>query len=50
MHVSATHLPDESLAVTVHGTAETFPIGAEECAELRQAMSELQSGKFIRHK
>jgi hypothetical protein len=37
-HVSATHLPGESLAVTVHGTAETFPIRADECAELRQAM------------
>jgi hypothetical protein len=37
-HVSATHLPGESLAVTVHGTAEPLPISAEECADLRQAM------------
>jgi hypothetical protein len=37
-HVSATHLPDESLAVTVHGTAEVFAIGSGECAALRQAM------------
>ena len=37
-HVSATHLPGESLAVTVHGTAETFPIRADESADLRQAM------------
>jgi hypothetical protein len=37
-HVSATHLPGESLAVTVHGTAETFPIRADACADLRQAM------------
>jgi hypothetical protein len=36
--VSATHLPGESLAVTVHGTAEAFPFRSEECAELRQAM------------
>lgn len=37
-HVSATHLPGESLAVTVHGIAETFPFRSEECADLRQAM------------
>lgn len=36
--VSATHLPGESLAVTVHGTAEPFELHAQECAELRQAM------------
>jgi hypothetical protein len=37
-HVSATHLPDESLAVTVHGTAAAFAIRSHECADLRQAM------------
>ncbi len=37
-HVSATHLPDESLAVTVHGTAETFELRSDDCADLRQAM------------
>ena len=37
-HVSATHLPDESLAVTVHGTAESNPIRSDECADLRRAM------------
>jgi Pyridoxamine 5'-phosphate oxidase len=37
-HVSATHLPSESLAVTVHGTAEAFPIRSDECADLRGAM------------
>ena len=39
-HVSATHLPDESFAVTMHGTADTFELHAEECADLRQAMLE----------
>jgi len=37
-HVSATHLPDESLAVTVHGVAQPFGIRSDECAALRQAM------------
>jgi hypothetical protein len=36
--VSATHLPNDALAVTVHGTAELFPIRDDVCAELRQAM------------
>jgi hypothetical protein len=36
--VSATHLPGENLAVTVHGRAEFFPIGDPGCAEMRQAM------------
>ena len=36
--VSATHLPGEDLAVTVHGRAELFPMHDPACAELRQAM------------
>jgi hypothetical protein len=36
--VSATHLPGEDLAVTVHGRAECFPMGDAACGELRQAM------------
>jgi general stress protein 26 len=36
--VSATHLPGEDLAVTVHGTAELFEMQHPACAELRQAM------------
>jgi general stress protein 26 len=36
--VSATHLPGERLAVTVHGTAELFAMDDPACAELRQAM------------
>ena len=36
--VSATHLPGEELAVTVHGRAELFDLRAPEGGELRQAM------------
>ena len=36
--VSATHLPGEELAVTVHGRAELFDLGDPAGAELRQAM------------
>jgi hypothetical protein len=36
--VSATHVPGEDLAVTVHGRAECFPMGDAACGELRQAM------------
>jgi hypothetical protein len=36
--VSATHLPGEELAVTVHGRAECHPMNDPACAELRHAM------------
>jgi len=36
--VSATHLPSEDLAVTVHGRAETFAIDDPGFGDLRQAM------------
>ena len=36
--VSASYLPGEELAVTVHGWAETHPMADPACAELRQAM------------
>ena len=36
--VSATYLPGEELAVTVHGRAECHPMQDPACAELRQAM------------
>ena len=36
--VSATHLPGEELAVTVHGRAELFTLDEPAFAELRQAM------------
>jgi hypothetical protein len=36
--VSATHLPGESLAVTVHGRAERYEMDEPDRLELRQAM------------
>jgi hypothetical protein len=36
--VSATYLPGEDFAVTVHGRAECHPMHDAACAELRQAM------------
>jgi Pyridoxamine 5'-phosphate oxidase len=36
--VSATHLPGEQLAVTVHGTAELFALSDPAAGQLRQAM------------
>jgi nitroimidazol reductase NimA-like FMN-containing flavoprotein (pyridoxamine 5'-phosphate oxidase superfamily) len=36
--VSATHLPGEQLAVTVHGRAELLELEGRQSAELRQAM------------
>ncbi|NUP52398.1 MAG: pyridoxamine 5'-phosphate oxidase family protein [Catenulispora sp.] len=36
--VSATYLPGEEMAVTVHGHAELFDLHGPECADLRQAM------------
>jgi hypothetical protein len=36
--VSATYLPGEELAVTVHGQAECHALHGPACAELRQAM------------
>jgi Pyridoxamine 5'-phosphate oxidase len=36
--LSATYLPGEELAVTVHGRAECHPMDDPACAELRQAM------------
>jgi hypothetical protein len=36
--ISATHLPSEQLAVTVHGTAELFELNDPDCLDLRRAM------------
>ena len=36
--VSATHLPGEEFAVTVHGRAQCYPMDDPACAELRQAV------------
>jgi hypothetical protein len=50
--VSATHLPGESLAVTVHGTAELFDLRADVGGALRQAMLDhyvpLQGQSFVK--
>jgi hypothetical protein len=37
-HCSATHLPGDELAVTVHGKAEVFALDDPDYGELRQAM------------
>ena len=39
--VSATHLPDESFAVTVHGDAEFIDIHADEHAEFKQTVLDI---------
>jgi nitroimidazol reductase NimA-like FMN-containing flavoprotein (pyridoxamine 5'-phosphate oxidase superfamily) len=40
-HVSATHLPGEYLAVSVHGRAERVDVAAPEHAEFRQTLLDL---------
>jgi nitroimidazol reductase NimA-like FMN-containing flavoprotein (pyridoxamine 5'-phosphate oxidase superfamily) len=44
--VSATHLPGEELAVTVHGTAVPVDIQADEGAELRQALLDIYVPRY----
>ncbi|MCU0260569.1 MAG: pyridoxamine 5'-phosphate oxidase family protein [Ilumatobacteraceae bacterium] len=44
--VSATHLPGEHLAVTVHGTAEVVDVGAPEHAELRQTLLDIYLPRY----
>lgn len=44
--VSATHLPGEHLAVTVHGTAEVIDVGAPEHAELRQTLLDIYLPRY----
>lgn len=39
--VSATHLPGEHFAITVHGTAEVIDVGAPEHAEFRQTLLDI---------
>jgi uncharacterized pyridoxamine 5'-phosphate oxidase family protein len=39
--VSATHLPGEHLAVTVHGRAEVIDVGSPENAELRKSILDI---------
>ena len=44
-HVSATHLPGEELAVTVHGRAELVDIRSEAGAGFRQTLLEVYPGR-----
>jgi nitroimidazol reductase NimA-like FMN-containing flavoprotein (pyridoxamine 5'-phosphate oxidase superfamily) len=44
--VSATHLPGEELAVTVHGRAVPVDVGAEEGAELRRALLDVYLPRY----
>jgi nitroimidazol reductase NimA-like FMN-containing flavoprotein (pyridoxamine 5'-phosphate oxidase superfamily) len=44
--VSATHLPGEELAVTVHGRAEVLDLRAEESAGFRQALLDIYVPRY----
>ncbi|HUB98492.1 MAG TPA: pyridoxamine 5'-phosphate oxidase family protein [Solirubrobacterales bacterium] len=44
--VSATHLPGEELAVTVHGTAAPVDVAAPEGAELRQTLLDIYVPRY----
>ena len=45
-YVSATHLPGEELAVTVHGKAVRVDVGAEDGAELRRALLDIYVPRY----
>ena len=45
-HVSATHLPGEELAVTVHGSAALVNMRSEEDAELRQTFLDVYVPRY----
>jgi hypothetical protein len=45
-HVSATHLPGEELAITVHGRAVPVDVAAPEGAELRRALLEIYVPRY----
>jgi len=45
-HVSATHLPGEELAVTVHGRAVPVDMRSEENAELRQTFLDIYVPRY----
>lgn len=45
-HVSATHLPGEELAVTVHGQAVLVDVKSEAGAELRQTLLEVYVPRY----
>jgi hypothetical protein len=44
--VSATHLPGEHLAITVHGTAELIDVGAPEHAEFRRTLLDIYLPRY----
>ena len=44
--VSATHLPGEHLAITVHGTAEVIDVATPEHAEFRQTLLDIYLPRF----
>jgi hypothetical protein len=44
--VSATHLPGESLAVTVHGDAELLDVHAPEHAEFKQTILDIYTPRY----
>lgn len=45
-HVSATHLPGEELAVTVHGRAVPVDVGSPEQAGFRQALLDVYTPRY----
>jgi nitroimidazol reductase NimA-like FMN-containing flavoprotein (pyridoxamine 5'-phosphate oxidase superfamily) len=45
-HVSATHLPGEELAVTVHGRAVPVDVGGESGAELRRTLLDIYVPRY----
>jgi len=45
-HVSATHLPGEELAVTVHGTASLVDVSASQSAGFRQALLDIYTARY----
>ena len=45
-HVSATHLPGEELAVTVHGRAVTLDIHSDAAAPFRQTLLEVYVPRY----
>ena len=45
-HVSATHLPGEQLAVTVHGRAVPVDIGSAAAADFRRTLLDIYTPRF----
>jgi hypothetical protein len=45
-HVSATHLPGEELAITVHGRAVPVDVGSEADADFRRTLLEVYVPRY----